>query len=462
MKAKDRPCHLPYAWLIKALTSAFQAKGWLYPAFLIFLFSGWLSTKGPNQAFARIPLLSPAKSPQVAEKKSLSIKISAVGDIIMHLPVKKAAHDAGSFDILFNENLKKIFQESDITFANLETVIQSSNPENLDWPGFFYADGEFLASLEKNGIHTLNVANNHILDYGNQGFHNTLEQIKKFKGLTAIGYQTHPRREAGIIKKIKGIRIGFLAFTTLLNLPHSMEIQYPRLNYIQNERDIAQMLESVADLSWRTDLLLVSMHWGDEYSREINPYVLYLAQKIAEAGADIILGHHPHILQKVALIKTKRPLVAALTKKQTLVFFSMGNFISNQGRIEDEVQLRESAILQIKVSMEKNKTPNGQPLWKKNFSWSYIPLWTKNILGDFNGMHLHKFGEQLRLIQLVNLNCEYQKLRREIVEYLNQRAVFWDRERAYYQLKELINLKKRLNSIENILGKNQFAENHCR
>jgi hypothetical protein len=140
----------------------------------------------------------------------------------------------------------------------------------------------------------------------------------------------------------------------------------------------------------------------------------------------------------------------------------MGNFISNQGRIEDEVQLRESAILQIKVSMEKNKTPNGQPLWKKNFSWSYIPLWTKNILGDFNGMHLHKFGEQLRLIQLVNLNCEYQKLRREIVEYLNQRAVFWDRERAYYQLKELINLKKRLNSIENILGKNQFAENHCR
>lgn len=413
----------------------------------------------PNVIHPKIipPGVSPPKDKVLFAGQTISL--AAVGDIIMHLPVKMAARDQGGYSNLFG-NICEYLKNHDLVFANLETTLSAKDSKKrFEWPGFFSVETPFLEDLKGLGFNILNLANNHTLDFGNQGFHFTLSKFLENKDITPLGYQNHPRRPPGTIIKIKGVSIGLMGYTLLMNLPHSIKELYPRVNYIQNLAEINEMITDIKNFSKRCDLLIISMHWGDEYYQKANPYITHLIEKISHAGADIILGHHPHVLQKVLTINKPNNRDSP---GKTLVFQSLGNFISNQGagsETDKDLSKRESAIFYVNVIMKWYQDDKGKTHISREFKWNYLPLWTQNILEESNSQYILKSKRIPRKIRPVVLPCLYRTIKKKINK---ARPGKISRKEAFKLINNFYNLRARLDSIISLLGDKNLYHLTCK
>jgi len=254
------------------------------------------------------------------ENKRDTLTLIAAGDNLFHDSVirshlvdqEKRVYD---FSPIYTE-IKNIAQRADISFINQETVMAGTR---FGYSGFplFNTPQSLAGTLVDTGFEIFNLANNHAMDMGTSGLYATLDFLDTIEGITVIG----ARKEgpsARIITK-DDVKFGFLAYTFSLN-----GIALPRDNpnlvsMIVREK----MTEEINDLRPLCDFLIVSMHWGAEYVLEPGKDQTDLAQFLAELNVDLIIGHHPHVLQRVDTITLPNG-------RKTVVFYSLGNFVSHQ------------------------------------------------------------------------------------------------------------------------------------
>ncbi len=291
------------------------------------------------------------------------VTLVAVGDLLMHQDVKRAAQEnAGGFQSLWGD-LKPLFQEADIVFGNLETPIAPTTglPGR---PFVFNAPAELPDALKASGFTILAMANNHAYDQGISGAVETLERLEA-AGLVGIGSgRDKAQAERPRILERKGIKVAFLAFTDLFNINLNREGKGPWVRPLNDS-----VLDAVKAARSQADLVVVSVHWGIEYEHLPRPRQRDMATRLIGAGADLIIGHHPHVLQPLEWLEAEG--------RRGAVAFSLGNFISNQDRHYQEPMAvaegdnRDGAAL---VAVFQ-KDPQGSVRLE---SVQAEPLWTEN------------------------------------------------------------------------------------
>ncbi len=253
----------------------------------------------------------------------VSVSISIVGDIMCHsVQYNYARISADSFN--FNPvfiRVKQYLDQPDFLFGNLETVTAGQKVGYSGYP-FFNTPDDFITSLKFAGFDLLSTANNHALDRGEAGVRRTIEQLK----LNRIGYNgtflSEKDRDSIRIFDIKGIRTAFLAYSYGANgnpVPRGKDYLINFIDTLQIKNDIGAAREEGADI------VIVHLHFGDEYQRFPNDYQKEVVDKTIKSGADIIIGGHTHVLQPLTYFKTINAGIDS-----GFVIYSMGNFISNQ------------------------------------------------------------------------------------------------------------------------------------
>jgi poly-gamma-glutamate synthesis protein (capsule biosynthesis protein) len=302
-----------------------------------------------------------------------SLSLVAVGDILIHQDVKRAAElDPNGFPDLWAD-LVPLFQGADVAFGNLETPVAPGTGQ----PGVpfqFNAPATLPTALRASGFTVLSTANNHAYDQGARGVRETLERLHAER-LVAIGTgEDRAAAEACQVIERRGMRVAFLGFTDLFNIDLNRRATEPWVRPL----DLKPALQAVREARTRADVVVVSLHWGNEYQHQPTKRQRDIARALVAAGCDLILGHHPHVLQPAELLESDG--------HKALVAFSLGNFISNQDRMYRADQFpvaggdnRDGAALKIRFE----RRPDAEGRNRVQLVEAAVePLWTENNWGS--------------------------------------------------------------------------------
>jgi poly-gamma-glutamate synthesis protein (capsule biosynthesis protein) len=264
------------------------------------------------------------------------VSFAVAGDVIPHEPVRAAATAAGTgpegWGALFAE-VADVFKGADFGFVNLETPVAPAHSHGSK-PFLFDAPVALVDALKANGIKIVSFANNHVMDQGWAGFAETREHLREQGMLFAGSGDTAALAWQPVVVETNGIKVGWLGMTRWLNggrnpdkddQPHVNFFPYPGESATAPGADEPAVLEAVKQARLKCDFLVVSIHWGVEYAPAPRAEDVETAHKMLEAGASVIVGHHPHVLQPVETYRTA-------DGRDTVIFYSLGNFLSNQSR----------------------------------------------------------------------------------------------------------------------------------
>ncbi|MBQ3603088.1 MAG: CapA family protein [Clostridia bacterium] len=260
---------------------------------------------------------------QTTAKRSSTVNMVAVGDNLIHTAIYQQALNRtgnGSYNFLpVYDDVKDLIGAADIAVINQETMMYSERAA-ASYP-CFNTPVEMAQNLADIGFDVLTIANNHMLDVSSKGLISTLDLINSTDGLLASGAY-HNREEYTAIKTItvNDITFAFLSFTEHTNGIPLPEDKDDYIVYLNELDDVKLQVEYAATVA---DCVVVSMHAGTEYADNYNSVQSEFAQKVADWGADLIIGTHPHTLQAVESL-------TAADGRQVPVMYSLGNFVSTQ------------------------------------------------------------------------------------------------------------------------------------
>jgi len=239
---------------------------------------------------------------------SRTVTLVAVGDVLLARGVAKQIDKHGA-DWLFDDT-RDVLKGADLAFCNLECPLSTRGV-----PGkrrfLFRADPKHAAALLSNGFDVVSLANNHTLDYGRDAMLDTIEAVRK-AGITPVGAGAN-KAEASRIQVVTrhGLRVGFVAY---VDLPSYGVVTLPDKPGVAGV-DSGSLPAEIRAAKKKCDALVVSFHWGVEYMKRPTERQKKLARLCIDNGADLVLGHHPHVLQPVETYKG-RPIA-----------YSMGGFV---------------------------------------------------------------------------------------------------------------------------------------
>ncbi len=348
----------------------------------------------------------PKPDPDVARlpKVISQVRLVAVGDIMMHSDVKKAARQSpdqqeSGFPSLWADVLP-ILKDSDIAFGNLESPVAP----RFGKPGApfrFNAPEGLPKALRASGFTVISIANNHAFDQGAVGVTETLDRLKEVGIVTVGSGETKGAAEQAKIVDKNGIRFAFLAFTDLFNIDLNRKATEPWVRPLNLE----PAKEAIRSIRSQVNVVVVSLHWGNEYQHEPTQRQRDIARGLVEAGADLILASHPHVLQPIEQLEAGG--------RKAIVAFSLGNFIANQDRFyrADLFPVaggdnRDSAAL--RVTFTKEIDLNGNENVKLR-NVSYEPLWTEN-----NAREMLEGKGGRREVRVLRVNEALELARKEV------------------------------------------------
>ncbi|MFN8009836.1 MAG: CapA family protein [Holophagaceae bacterium] len=325
-------------------------------------------------------------------------RLVAVGDVMMHADVKKAAEDQGGFEALWGD-VAPLFKGADLAFANLETPVAPTTGRP-GRPFQFNAPEQLPAALKASGLTVLSTANNHAYDQGRQGVKETVDRLKEAKLIGLGSGETKAAAEAPRIVEAHGVKVGLLGYTDLFNLDLNRKADEPWVRQLELETAVA----AVKALRVEADAVIVSVHWGDEYHHQPTKRHRQIAEALVAAGADLVLGHHPHVLQPMDLVEAGG--------RKGVVAYSLGNFISNQDRMwrADLFPVaagdnRDGAALM--ATFSKCRMPDGSVKVILG-EVRYEPLWVENNWRDAKG------SGTKRDIRVIRIREALDAVRREL------------------------------------------------
>lgn len=261
--------------------------------------------------------------PEETVKPPVTLSVVSVGDNLIHDGIyeqaKKRANGSG-YDFSFAyKRIADTISKADIATINQETVIAKSYQPS-GYP-LFNSPEEIGSEIIKIGFNVINMANNHMIDKTSKGLTEAIDYWNSKDGIAKTGAykNTDEMNTVEYIEK-DGIKIGLIGitqYTNGLSLPKDSPL---KIIYSSDEETIKAKIEAAKN---QCDMVLVNVHWGNEYTTTPIDSQKTLAKKMAAWGADVIIGHHPHVIEPVEWIENT-------DGSRTLVAYSLGNFISQQ------------------------------------------------------------------------------------------------------------------------------------
>jgi uncharacterized membrane protein (UPF0127 family) len=273
--------------------------------FLFFLISFFNIINSQNKPYFYIHTTSTNNYSKIDKKEYKDIKILFVGDIMMTRSVEARIKSLNKKFIFPFLNILDYLRSFDYVIANLEGAI-SDKGVKIGSKYSFRMKPDVAEALSKTNINVVNLANNHIFDYGKIAFEDTLKNLEK-NNIKYFGNSYEPL----IIEK-EGIKIGFLGFSDFLK---HLEVKENKIGIAVVNDNLSEIIKKAKE---KVDILIVSFHWGEEYKKIANERQRKLAKIAIDSGADLVIGHHPHVIQDIEKYKGK------------FIFYSLGNFIFDQ------------------------------------------------------------------------------------------------------------------------------------
>lgn len=292
--------------------------------------------------FKSVFMKNPDDSPiqlNKSESNKNYLTLVMVGDVLIHGSLyQDAIVELGKYDFRYIfKDVEPLLNNYDLKFYNQESIIGGKELGLSSYPRFNSPEeiGDAMVEL---GFNLVSLANNHTLDKGETGVVNSLNYWKQHDVMTAGSYLSEEHRVKNNIKVMNDISYTLLSYTAMTNgipVPKGKE-------YLVNVYEEEKVKEDVKRVRDEVDLLIVSMHWGNEYSNTESDSQREKAEYLASLGVDIIIGHHPHVIQPIEKID------------DTLVFYSLGNFLSAQNTVDRLTGL--IASLEIIVEKKDDET----------------------------------------------------------------------------------------------------------
>lgn len=297
---------------------------------------------------------------ELEKKEDIKVSMSVIGDIMCHNSQYNDAFRNGEYDFSYVfEDIKKYIEPADLAIGNLETTFRGKEKGYSSYPTFNTPEN-LAQDLKELGIDVVSTANNHSLDTGYLGIEFTIDYLDEAGILHTGTYKSEEDQNKIVVKEINGLKFAFLAYTYGTNgIPVPSGKEYC-INLIDKEL-IKSHLDMAKEL--KSDVICVNMHWGIEYQNIPNDEQEDLANFLFENGADIILGSHPHVLQKM---EERDIILPNNDRKKGFVIYSLGNFMSGQTK----ANTRNSIILTLDVI----KSGETGKLSFENIN--YIPIYT--------------------------------------------------------------------------------------
>ncbi|MCX7599547.1 MAG: CapA family protein [Armatimonadetes bacterium] len=269
--------------------------------------------------FALLGVMAAAFAWPASAASPRRFSLVAVGDIMLDRGVGRAIQRRGWSSIF--ACVRDRLRAADITFGNLESPL-STRGAHSPKDCVFRAHPSTVKVLLDGGFDIVSVANNHTLNSGRQTLLDTLG-ILRSNGLRYVG--ARPERHLSwwpVHLQAGGLTVGFMAFT---------DLSFEHGSYSKVDKDLGKFAEKISTAARKVDVLVVSFHWGEEYMAMPTLRQRQVARVTVEAGADLILGHHPHVLQGITALNGAP------------ILYSMGNFVFDQRQGER----MESAIFEL-------------------------------------------------------------------------------------------------------------------
>ncbi len=312
------------------------------------------------------------EEPKVTET---SLSLIMVGDCLIHGAIYDDAKTTnGSYDFSkMLELVKPIIQSYDLAFYNQESILGGVELGLSSYPRF-NAPKEVGDAFLDLGFNLVSLANNHTLDKGKEGIYSSLDYWRNKENImTAGSYSSEENRITPNIMEKNGITYALLAYTTTTNGLNTFKDE-PYLITVYDEELVKADIERLRD---KVDLLMVSMHWGEEYTHIPTEEQKEIAEYLASLNVDIVIGHHPHVVQPIDFID------------DTMVIYSLGNFIASQYGINKLTGLMAGITVkkttidnQITITLEE---PTAQLVYVDSKITSYrydYKLYPYNLLTD--------------------------------------------------------------------------------
>lgn len=285
----------------------------------------------------------PTPGPQIT-----TLRFSATGDNLIHNGIYEQAkrraeqNGTGGYDFSYcYDQVRQFYSDFDINWINQETLV-SDTLEPSTYP-CFSTPGDMGRQLYKLGFRAFNLSNNHTYDKGSQGLQATMDFWSSMsEDVITAGLYTEDSTSP-VIQTVNGVRIAYLGFTEHTNGIKTPSDAPSHVIYTSELDVMQQVLEQARS---DADLVVVSVHWGVEGSHSVTQAQRDLAQKMADWGADVIIGTHPHVVQ------TAQWLTAA-DGRQAFVAYSLGNFLNAQSTADTMIGMI------LTFTIEKTTQPDG-------------------------------------------------------------------------------------------------------
>ena len=357
-------------------------------------------TKVPN----KVNGVKACRTDKVAVIEEYDLSLVMVGDCLIHGSIADDAKDGnGGYNFYkMVSNYKSIINKYDLAFYNQESILGGKELGISSYPRFNSPQdvGDTFLDL---GFNLVSLANNHTLDKGEKGILNSVKYWKtKTNVMTAGSYDSFEDRDKDVIMEKNGIKYALLSYTTTTNglpVPSGKEYLVNVYSYEQAKKDIER-------LRGKVDLLMVAMHWGEEYTHTPVAEEERIAKELASLNVDIVIGHHPHVIQPVDFIGN------------TMVVYSLGNFIASQYGVEKLTGLVLSVNVHKKVVNDQVtitlENPEASLSYvysiKKNYRYGYKMYPYEMLNDDLLPGYKDYYYKFMDIVTKRNKNISYKML----------------------------------------------------
>lgn len=232
-----------------------------------------------------------------AMQKDSKVTALFLGDMMFDRYIRQSL-DKHGFEYLLGDRMRRFMNGSDLTVVNFESAM-TNFPHHKAHDNMlrFTSDPKWAKKMYEYGINIVSLANNHSLNFGKEGLIQTRKFLKA-ENIDSFGSPLN-NENISIIKNIRGVNIGFVGYNEFYG-------------------NLSLVIDEINNLKEKTDFVVVFPHWGEEYIQKIQKRLQKKARIFIDAGADLVIGHHPHVVEPMEVYKDK------------YIFYSLGNFLFDQ------------------------------------------------------------------------------------------------------------------------------------
>ena len=320
---------------------------------IVFFTASFFTTKTLNntQSHSKGVVVSSAGESQIAKQLSQETRLAFVGDMMLDRSVRTSVvkNFGGDYNQLFT-NLTEL-KGADILFANLEGDV-SDIGNNVGSKYSFRMDPAILPAISNAGFDIVSFANNHVGDWNWAAFKDTLKRLSDIGILQTGAGDTKAGAETPTIIEKNGVRFGFIGFSDVGPDWIRATDTNPGI-LLASDPHLADIIKRAKE---KSDVLIASFHWGTEYNKLHNSRQESLAHIAIDNGADMVIGHHPHVIEDIEIYKDK-PIV-----------YSLGNFIFDQNF---SPETRKGLMLSVSIEEGKVVSHEEMPI---SFGPQFVPI----------------------------------------------------------------------------------------